>query len=193
MRIPIYRAPGDETPTAWWEWPFFPLTCVVLVVYAIAIVLLLGILTVLTLLASPYFLLYPDHLTREYDFGTGRQQEVMRRYRRFTACVVLPSVPVRVLTFYCRTKRHQLPRRAIRALSGRAAVSWASLPLPWLGASNRSAQLPQIGEADTERAGCSVFRVLLGCAMHRSARCLPIFFTIVSLAAICRRTGMHTT
>jgi hypothetical protein len=112
MRIPLYRGAGDERPTAWWEWPFFPLACVVLVVYGVLIVTLLGVLAVLSI---PYFALYPDRHASDYDFGTARQQELMRRYRRFTARVSLRRRCLRVLTFYCRANRHQLPRRAIRA------------------------------------------------------------------------------
>lgn len=111
MRIPLYRASGDTTPIAWWEWPFFPAAVVLFAVCGVVVIALLG---ALALLSIPYFALYPDRHACDYDFGTEQQQEVMRRYRRFTSRVSLPRRAWRVLTFYCRSKRHELPRRAIR-------------------------------------------------------------------------------
>lgn len=77
MRVPLIRFGDDDRPNAWWEWFFFPVVVPVLFV----------LLSALALASIPYFAVFPDRHPHEYDFGTERQQEVMRRYRRYTSRV----------------------------------------------------------------------------------------------------------
>ncbi len=79
MRIPLIRSGHDTTPIAWWGWFFAPLVWTILIT----------LLFVLAGVSIPYFMLYPERHAHELDFGTERQREVMRRYRRFTARVSL--------------------------------------------------------------------------------------------------------
>lgn len=88
MRIPLIRSGRDNTPIAWWEWLFAPLVWTIL----------LTLLFVLAGLSIPYFMLYPERHAHELDFGTPRQQETMRRYRRFAAQVSFWRRCGRVLT-----------------------------------------------------------------------------------------------
>ena len=73
-------------------------------------------LIALMLWALPFFELYPDLHFTDYDEGTERQQETIRRYRRFTSRVSFWRRAWRVLTFWCRRKRHRVPRRVFRNL-----------------------------------------------------------------------------
>jgi hypothetical protein len=63
---------------------------------------------VLLLLAGfvhiPYLAIYPENQAYDYDFGTKRQQEVMRRFRRYVARVPFWRRCLRVVTFPCRRK-----------------------------------------------------------------------------------------
>jgi hypothetical protein len=81
MRLPLCRFNGDQTPVAWWEWIFAPIVMLFLIP-----LLLLG-----AILSIPYYTLYPERHAHEYDLGTGRQRELMRRYRSRAARVTLPQ------------------------------------------------------------------------------------------------------
>jgi hypothetical protein len=93
--VPLIRFGNDERPLAWWEWLFFP----------IVLPLVMLLLSIAALLSIPYFALYPDRHATSYDFGTEEQQEVMRRYRRFTSRVPLWRRCCRVLTSPFRRRR----------------------------------------------------------------------------------------
>jgi hypothetical protein len=49
--------------------------------------LLLAGAAVVSIVSIPYTALYPERHFNDYDFGTERQQEVMRRFRRFASRV----------------------------------------------------------------------------------------------------------
>jgi hypothetical protein len=74
MRIPLTRNSGDESPIAWWEYFFIP---VLLAVFLIVIVPL----TVWALFCG---FVYPDQHLTKLDWGTAREQELAKRYRRYT-------------------------------------------------------------------------------------------------------------
>ena len=98
MRLPLIRSEQDDRPLSWLEWPFMP----------VVVVLVFNLLSVLSLLAIPVYSLYPEYQAHGYDSGTPRQQELMRRYRRFTSRVSFWRRFGRALTFPFRRKRARL-------------------------------------------------------------------------------------
>jgi hypothetical protein len=98
VRLPLIRFGRDDRPIAWWEWLFLP-------VLMPTVGALLGIAAVLSV---PYFVVYPDHHAHEYDFGTERQRELMRRYRRFASRVSFWRRCGRALAFPFRRRRPDL-------------------------------------------------------------------------------------
>ncbi|QEG29618.1 hypothetical protein GobsT_44160 [Gemmata obscuriglobus] len=101
MRVPLIRFGQDNRPLAWWECFFFPIVMP-------AVFLLLG---AAALASIPYFAVFPDHHAHEYDFGTERQQEVMRRYRQFASRVPVWRRVGRALAFPLRQARRRRTRR----------------------------------------------------------------------------------
>ena len=95
LRVPLIRFGGDDSPIAWWEWLFAPLVWVI----TIPLLFLAGVLSI------PYSVVYPDHHAHEYDFGTERQQAVVRRYRRLTSRVSFWRRCGRVVAFPFRRRR----------------------------------------------------------------------------------------
>jgi hypothetical protein len=77
VRVPIIRFGADDRPIAWWEWLFAP------IVYPIVLLAMLVVGAALI----PVFWFYPELSFYEYDAGTDRQVELMRRYRRLAARV----------------------------------------------------------------------------------------------------------
>lgn len=106
MRIPIIRFGSDETPIAWWEWLFAPL------VYAALLAMALPVAAVSIALA----VLYPERHYNKLDRGTPREQELVRRYRRFASQVSVWRRAWRALTFY---PYRQQSRRARYGSRGR--------------------------------------------------------------------------
>lgn len=87
----LLRTSDDHTPFAWYEWVFAPLLWV-----GVPLLLL-----VLCVVAPPFMLLYPEHVRRVHEDGPPREQELMRRYRRYASRVSFWRRLWRVLTFWC--------------------------------------------------------------------------------------------
>jgi hypothetical protein len=102
--VPLIRSVGDDTPIAWWEWLFAPLAPLVWVTT-------IPLLFVLAGLSIPYFMVYSDRHVTVYDFGTERQLEIIRRYRRYTARVSFWRRCGRVLAFPFQRRRPRRTRR----------------------------------------------------------------------------------
>jgi hypothetical protein len=98
VRLPLIRKGNDGPPIAWWEWLFYPLLVVVVFV----------VMCVVCCVAPVYFTVYPERHAHEYDFGTEREQEVMRRYRRFASRVSFWRRCGRAVTFPFRRRRPHL-------------------------------------------------------------------------------------
>jgi hypothetical protein len=102
VRIPLIRSGRDNTPIAWWEWLFAPLVWTAL----LTLLLVLGVPSI------PYYTLYPECHAHMLDYGTERQREVMRRYRRFAARVSFWRRCGHVLTSpFRRTRSRNRPER----------------------------------------------------------------------------------
>jgi hypothetical protein len=102
VRVPLIRFGQDDSPPAWWEWFFLP------VVMPAAF----AVLGAAALASIPYFAVYPDRHAHEYDFGTDRQREVMRRYRRYASRVSLWRRCGRAAAVPFRRWRSRRPRRS---------------------------------------------------------------------------------
>jgi hypothetical protein len=84
----------------WYAWPLAP------VAFAAACIIMLP-LSLLALLSIPYFALYPDYHVHIYDVqGTGRQRELLARWR---ACYARLGLFAR-----CRRAITLLGRRGIK-------------------------------------------------------------------------------
>lgn len=102
MRLPLVRFGEDDRPCSWWEWFFLPV-----VMTAVAVVL-----GGAALVAIPFFAVYPELHMHEYDLGTERQQEAIRRFRRYASRVSFWRRCGRVLAFPFRRKRARRPVRS---------------------------------------------------------------------------------
>lgn len=92
---------GDgDRPITWWGCLLAPW------IWIIALPLML----IVAVLLIPYVLVYPERRAHINDFGTDREREFMRRYRRYAARVSFWRRSGRVLAFPFRWRRSHLPR-----------------------------------------------------------------------------------
>ena len=99
--MPLLRSGPDEPPIEWWEWLFLP----VIIAWFLVAIAVFPVLVVAGVLSIPFALLYPERRFHQFDVGTERQVELMRRYRQFAARVPLWRRAGRAIAFPFRRRR----------------------------------------------------------------------------------------